>query len=66
MSRLLHEPTIRLKGLDPERSHGSVKLVRELFGLGAGEAAEAEAAAEAGHGGDQAADVLPISRRQRA
>jgi glutamyl-tRNA reductase len=59
MSRLLHEPTIRLKGIDPERSHGSVKLVRELFGLGAGEAAEAP-------GEDQAADVLPISRRHRA
>jgi glutamyl-tRNA reductase len=59
MSRLLHEPTIRLKGLDHERSHGSVKLMRELFGLGAGEAAAAEP-------GDQAADVLPISRRQRA
>jgi glutamyl-tRNA reductase len=58
MSRLLHEPTIRLKGLDHERSHGSVKLMRELFGLGAGETAAVEA-------GD-AADVLPISRRKRA
>ncbi len=55
MSRLLHEPTIRLKQLDPQRSHGSVKLVRELFGLGAGEAGEA--AAE---------NVHALPRRERA
>jgi glutamyl-tRNA reductase len=33
MSRLLHEPTIRLKGLDAERAHGSIELLRDLFGL---------------------------------
>ncbi len=57
MSRLLHEPTVRLKELDPERSHGSVKLVRELFDLGAGDATAEPAEAE---------NVLPLSRRQRA
>jgi glutamyl-tRNA reductase len=41
MSRLLHEPTVRLKALDPDRSHGGVKLVRELFALGAGDAEDA-------------------------
>jgi glutamyl-tRNA reductase len=33
MTRLLHEPTIRLRGLSDERGHASLELVRELFGL---------------------------------
>jgi glutamyl-tRNA reductase len=33
MSRLLHEPTIRLRSLDAERSHGSIELLRDLFAL---------------------------------
>jgi glutamyl-tRNA reductase len=33
MSRLLHEPTIRLRSLSQERGHASLELVRELFGL---------------------------------
>jgi glutamyl-tRNA reductase len=33
MSRLLHEPTIRLRSLGSERGHASLELVRELFGL---------------------------------
>jgi glutamyl-tRNA reductase len=33
MSRLLHEPTIRLRSLSQERGHSSLELVRELFGL---------------------------------
>jgi glutamyl-tRNA reductase len=33
MSRLLHEPTIRLRSLAEDRSHASLELVRELFGL---------------------------------
>jgi glutamyl-tRNA reductase len=33
MSRLLHEPTIRLRGLSEARGHGSLEIVRELFGL---------------------------------
>jgi glutamyl-tRNA reductase len=32
-SRLLHEPTIRLRGLSGERGHASLELIRELFGL---------------------------------
>ncbi len=31
MSRLLHEPTIRLRSLSEERGHASLELVRELF-----------------------------------
>ncbi len=33
MSRLLHEPTIRLRSFSQERGHASLELVRELFGL---------------------------------
>ena len=33
MSRLLHEPTIRLRSLNEDRGHASLELVRELFGL---------------------------------
>src|SRR5271167_5020068 len=33
MSRLLHEPTIRLRSLAGDRSHAGLELVRELFGL---------------------------------
>jgi glutamyl-tRNA reductase len=32
-SRLLHEPTIRLRSLGPDRGHASLQIVRELFGL---------------------------------
>jgi len=40
MSRLLHEPTIRLRSLSEERGHASLELVRELFGLRDEEPAE--------------------------
>ena len=40
MSRLLHEPTIRLRSLSEERGHASLELVRELFGLRDDEPAE--------------------------
>ncbi len=66
MGRLLHEPTIRLKGLDPERSHGSMRLVQELFGLAPAESHAAAAAAEAGDAAT-GENVLPLSRsRKRA
>ncbi len=32
-NRLLHEPTIRLRSLSEARSHSSLQVVRELFGL---------------------------------
>jgi glutamyl-tRNA reductase len=47
MSRLLHEPTIRLRSLSEERGHASLELVRELFGLREDEAAEEAAAGQA-------------------
>ncbi len=40
MSRLLHEPTIRLRSLSEARGHASLELVRELFGLRDDKAAE--------------------------
>jgi glutamyl-tRNA reductase len=33
MSRLLHEPTIRLRSFGEDRGHASLELVRELFAL---------------------------------
>jgi glutamyl-tRNA reductase len=32
-NRLLHEPTLRVKQLSPERRHGTLSVLRELFGL---------------------------------
>jgi glutamyl-tRNA reductase len=32
-ARLLHEPTLRLKALDAGHGHGSLELLRDLFGL---------------------------------
>jgi glutamyl-tRNA reductase len=67
MSRLLHEPTIRLRslagsgGLGGERGHASLQIVRELFGLRDGEppvAGEGERAASS------LAEVHDLSRRR--
>ena len=33
MSRLLHEPTVRLKAADADQRHARLQLLRELFGL---------------------------------
>jgi glutamyl-tRNA reductase len=32
-NRLLHEPTLRVKGLDAAHRHARLQLLRELFGL---------------------------------
>jgi glutamyl-tRNA reductase len=40
-NRLLHEPTLRVKGMDSDRRHARLQLLREIFGL---EEAPAEAA----------------------
>jgi glutamyl-tRNA reductase len=42
VSRLLHEPTVRVKALDGDHRHARLQLLRELFGL-EGLAAEGEA-----------------------
>ena len=55
-SRLLHEPTLRLKGLsDREDSYLQVSVIRELFGLDAG--------TEPGEGAS--ADVASLEERRR-
>jgi glutamyl-tRNA reductase len=68
MNRLLHEPTIRLKSLSGERSHGSLQLLRELFGIGSGEEAfAADAPADAPPAeAHAAANVHPLDSRRRA
>ncbi len=33
MNRLLHEPTLRLRTMSENRSHGRLQIMRELFGL---------------------------------
>jgi glutamyl-tRNA reductase len=63
MSRLLHEPTIRLRSLSEERGHASLELVRELFGLREDEPAEAagqDAGADA-----KLAEVHDLQRRRQ-
>ncbi len=63
MSRLLHEPTIRLRS-HGERGHASIELVRELFGLSDDEPdARTAAAADMGEVPD---NVRPLSRPARA
>jgi glutamyl-tRNA reductase len=57
MSRLLHEPTIRLRSLSEARGHSSLELVRELFGLRDDELAD-EAEAEL-------AEVHELQRRRK-
>jgi glutamyl-tRNA reductase len=46
MSRLLHEPTIRLRSLSDDRGHASLEIVRELFGLREEAPSEASPTAE--------------------
>ena len=61
MSRLLHEPTMRLRSLSEARGHASIELVRELFGL-------REYAEQAGREqpGDDAPDNVRELRAARA
>jgi glutamyl-tRNA reductase len=53
VSRLLHEPTVRVRQLDAEHRHARLQLLRELFGL------DEPAAAERAEGGE----VRPLRRR---
>jgi glutamyl-tRNA reductase len=68
MARLLHEPTIRLRGLEDERGgaggHASLELVRELFGLREDAEQQGEAAAREQAGG--LAEVHDLERRRSA
>jgi glutamyl-tRNA reductase len=62
MSRLLHEPTIRLRS-HGERGHANIELVRELFGLSDDEPDARTATANMGETPD---NVRPLSRPARA
>jgi glutamyl-tRNA reductase len=61
-NRILHEPTIRLRSLSEARSHASLQLVRELFGL-RDEDAEEEAFRD--DGPTELAEVHDLQRRRR-
>lgn len=54
-SRLLHEPTIRLRSLSERRSHASLQIVRELFGL-----ADEDEEGAAPEGAATLAEVRPL------
>ena len=63
MQRLLHEPTVRMKGLEHSGGHGRLAVLRELFGLDEvpDEAAAPNAAAAQPDSGTPA-DVRPLRR----
>jgi glutamyl-tRNA reductase len=65
MSRLLHEPTIRLRSLSGDRGHASLEIVRELFGLADPDATAADAVTA--QDGSELAEVheLPVSSEAR-
>jgi glutamyl-tRNA reductase len=46
VKRLLHEPTERVRALDPEHRHARLQLLRELFGLEEPPASDADRPAE--------------------
>ena len=60
-SRLLHEPTIRLQGAADDRSHSTLQVARELFGLD--EASAASSPQRAGPG--EADNVRELNRADR-
>jgi glutamyl-tRNA reductase len=57
VNRLLHEPTIRLRSLSETRSHASLQVVRELFGLREQQAPPQE--------GSKLAEVHDLKRRRQ-
>ena len=66
-SRLLHEPTIRLRSHGEARGHASIELVRELFGLSDEQApADSHPAPGDASAGEAPDNVRPFSRRTRA
>jgi glutamyl-tRNA reductase len=64
MSRLLHEPTIRLRSLSEARGHSSLELVRELFALREDEGAE-QAEEQKRIPSAQLAEVHDLQRRRK-
>jgi glutamyl-tRNA reductase len=66
LNRLLHEPTIRLRSFSQERSHASLQLVRELFGLGEDGADEAHKDAAAEDADSKLAEVRSIESARKS
>jgi glutamyl-tRNA reductase len=68
MSRLLHEPTIRLRSHGEARGHASIELVRELFGLRDEDTPDTRADSYGSPPdlGEVPDNVRPFSRRTRA
>jgi glutamyl-tRNA reductase len=65
MSRLLHEPTIRLRSLSEDRGHASLELVRELFGLRKDDGVAAGQPTERADGPpSELAEVLDLRKRR--
>jgi glutamyl-tRNA reductase len=64
MSRLLHEPTIRLRSLSEDRGHASLELVRELFGLREDAPAQDAAGHDREHTASELAEVHELPRRR--
>ena len=61
-TRLLHEPTLRLKSLEQGHGHRTVELLRELFALDGGEKVVEEPVAERQPGDN----VRPLRANKRA
>jgi glutamyl-tRNA reductase len=64
MSRLLHEPTIRLRSLSEGRGHASLELVRELFGLREDAPAQDAAGHDREHTASELAEIHELPRRR--
>jgi glutamyl-tRNA reductase len=64
MSRLLHEPTIRLRSLGEDRGHASLELVRELFGLREDDGADELSTERAGGLSNELAEVHDLRDRR--
>jgi len=65
MSRLLHEPTIRLRSHGEARGHASIELVRELFGLRDEDTPEMRSGSPE-DAGEMPDNVRPLPRRTSA
>ena len=66
VSRLLHEPTLKLKGASADgESYVYVQALRELFGLEPDGPAAASEAAAADDSGAHSADVASLEDRRR-